>query len=548
MAEEAIISLVTRLDAWQRAKPDALAVIDYDIPQSRARGTLVRRAALTTRVLWKQILAMAAALRSQGVQRGDIVAVQLPNRHEFFVAHFALYAIGAVTSPIPPIYRKRDVARQLEVSRPVALIVPGSFGNFDYATMAIELKAEFDCIRFVLVNDGKVPAGALAWTDLLTLGASVGQASARAHFGSGAEAPGVDEMMLLNFTSGTTGQPKGVMHSTRSISSCIVYGTQRLQLGDRDVLLVAPTIGHGAGFLNGLYMAEHLQGCVVFMDAWDANFAIGIMERERVTYAPVMPTYLYDLVAQPAIRSADLKSWVTGRVSGGAISRTLMATLQEYLPQLRLCPGWGMSETLYSTCGSPDDPVDKRNFTEGNMVGDTQIEIRDATFDHVLPANTVGEIVTRGSSLFLGYYHQEDLTRAAFTADGWMKTGDLGRLDEQGYLTMVGRSKDLVIRGGENVPVVEVEQLLQEHELIAGAAVVGVPDARLGEKVCAVVELKQPGTSFTFEAMSAYLLEKRLTRHFLPEYLVVLDQLPRTPSGKIRKQDARAEALQRLQQ
>jgi cyclohexanecarboxylate-CoA ligase len=113
---------------------------------------------------------------------------------------------------------------------------------------------------------------------------------------------------------------------------------------------------------------------------------------------------------------------------------------------------------------------------------------------------------------------------------------------------MVGRSKDLVIRGGENVPVVEVEQLLQEHELIAGAAVVGVPDARLGEKVCAVVELKQPGTSFTFEAMSAYLLEKRLTRHFLPEYLVVLDQLPRTPSGKIRKQDARAEALQRLQQ
>ena len=286
----------------------------------------------------------------------------------------------------------------------------------------------------------------------------------------------------------------------------------------------------------------------MFMDAWDANFAIGIMERERVTYAPVMPTYLYDLVAQPAIRSADLKSWVTGRVSGGAISRTLMATLQEYLPQLRLCPGWGMSETLYSTCGSPDDPVDKRNFTEGNMVGDTQIEIRDATFDHVLPANTVGEIVTRGASLFLGYYHQDDLTRAAFTADGWMKTGDLGRLDEDGYLTMVGRSKDLVIRGGENVPVVEVEQLLQEHELIAGAAVVGVPDARLGEKVCAVVELKQPGTPFTFEAMSAYLLEKRLTRHFLPEYLVVLDQLPRTPSGKIRKQDARAEALQRLQQ
>jgi len=544
---QAIINLIARLDQWRQEKPEQAVLIDYDIQGSRRTGNLIRRSALTATEVWDQTLAMAVALRALGVARGDIVAVQLPNWHEFLIAHYACYAIGAVTSPISPIYRKRDVARQLELSRAGVLIVPGLFGNFDHAAMAIGIKQDLESLHTVIVVGAEPPDGALAWKDLLQAGQAPEHEAERERLGRGEDVPGLDDMMLLNFSSGTTGQPKGVMHSTRSVSSCVLPTIDRLQLSGDDVILVAPTIGHGAGFLNGLYMPTHLRAKVVYLDAWDAAFVIQVIEKERVSYGPVMPTYLYDLVTQPSLRTADLRSWITGRVSGGAISRALMVTLQEALPQLRLCPGWGMSENLYSTCGSPDDPIEKRNTTEGRCVGDCVLEIRDSSFKHALPIGEVGEIVTRASSLLLGYYGQDELTRASYTEDGWFKTGDLGRIDEDAYLVLVGRSKDLVIRGGENVPVVEVEQLLIEHPAVAGAAVIGLPDARLGEKVCAVVELKDAAQPLTFEQMTSHLAGRGLTRQFIPQYLHIVTSLPRTPSGKVRKQEVRAEALLRAE-
>ena len=541
-----IVSMLARLDRWRREKPAQQAVVDYYIHRSRESGALVRRSALTTAELWEQVLAIGVALQARGIARGDVVAVQLPNWHEFFVAHLAIYAIGAVTSPISPIYRKRDVANQLTLSGARAFIAAGRFGNFDFGAMAVELRRELPDLQTAVVVDSEAPDGAIAWSALLAAGRSPGLEKDRQRLGRGECVPGLDDMMLLNFTSGTTGQPKGVMHSTRSVSSCVMPTMDRLQLDGDSVILVAPTLGHGGGFLNGFYAPLHLGARVVYVDAWDARFVVEIIERESVTYGPVMPTYLYDLVGQLEKNKANLRSWVTGRVSGGAISRALMGSLQQMLPQLRLCPGWGMSENLYSTCGSPDDPAEKRNTTEGNRVGDCVIEIRDAGFGKTLPTGEVGEIVTRGSSQCLGYYKQEELTRQSYTADGWFKTGDLGRMDAEGYLVLVGRSKDLIIRGGENVPVVEVEQLLLEHPAIAGAAVVGVPDPRLGERVCAVVEFKPGAAPVTFDQMSGHLAAKGLTRQFIPEFLLSVEHLPRTPSGKVKKQDARSEALQRL--
>lgn len=547
MTTQAIINLIARLDQWRQEKSDQIVLTDYAIHQSRKTGTLTRRSALTATEVWNQTLAMAVSLRALGVARGDVVAVQLPNWHEFLIAHYACHAIGAATSPISPIYRNRDVARQLELSGARVLIVPGQFGNCDHAAMAMAISQEVATLRTVIVVGAEPPAGALAWKDLLRSGQAPEHEAERQRLGRGEDVPGLDDMMLLNFSSGTTGQPKGVMHSTHSVSSCVLPTIDRLQLSGDDVILVAPTLGHGGGFLNGLFMPTHLRAKVVYLDAWDAGFAIQVIEKERVTYGPVMPTYLYDLVAQPSLRTADLRSWVTGRVSGGAISRALMVTLQEILPQLRLCPGWGMSENLYSTCGSPDDPMEKRNSTEGRCVGDCVIEIRDSSFKRTLPNGEVGEIVTRASSLLLGYYGQDELTRASYTEDGWFKTGDLGRMDDEGYLTLVGRSKDLVIRGGENVPVVEVEQLLLELPAVAGAAVIGLPDARLGEKVCAVIELKDAAHPVTFEQMTAHLAGRGLTRQFIPQYLYIVASLPRTPSGKVRKQEVRADALLRFE-
>jgi len=539
----AIPDLITLLDRWQQHKPAQRAVVDYDIQHSRELHRLVERGALTTRELWEQVLGMAASLRATGIGPGEIVAVQLPNWHEFLVAHLALYAIGAVTSPISPIYRKRDLARQFALSEAVTLIVPARFGTVDFVGAALELKQEFRTLREIIVVGNDARPGTLAWNKLLQDGASPDHNAERTRIARGEHVRPTGELMLLNFTSGTTGEPKGVMHSTESIGSCMLPTIERLQLGGNTVVLVAPTLGHGGGFLNGLYLPLFAQASVAYMDAWNARTAIRIIAKERVTYAPVMPTYLYDLVNDAEIDSSDLTSWITGRVSGGAISRPLMTILQEKLPQLRLCPGWGMSENLWSTCGGPDDAFDKRTFTDGNCVGDCELEIRDPQSGERLPTGTVGEIVMRGSSLCLGYYKRPEIMQQSMTPDGWFRTGDLARLDPEGFLIVAGRTKDLILRGGENIPAVEIEQLLGEHPRVAAVAVVGVPDARLGEKVCAVIELKDPALSLSFDEMSAYLLDKKLTKHFVPEYLVLSPALPRTVSGKIRKQDARIEAL-----
>ena len=539
------VNLLACLDAWRRERPQQQAVIGYDVKRSREAGRPVRRGAVTTLELWREVLAAATGLHALGIRSGDVVAVQLPNWKEYLVAHLAAYALGAITTPISPILRQRDVSRQLEIGRAAALVVPAVFGSFDYIGMARELQAQLG-LRCVIAVGAEPGEGVVGWDAMQRDGAAETLAAERDAIARGDFVRRVDEVTVVNFSSGTSGEPKGVMHSTKTIASCIVPCIDVLQLTADDILLVVPTLGHGSGILNGLYLPLLLRATVVYLDGWDAEVALRVIDRERVTYGPVMPTYLFDLAALPSQGGVDVSSWKTGRVSGGAIPRGIMKTIQERLPGLRLCPGWGMSETFWSTCGSPDDPLDKRNSTDGRCVGDCRIEIRDPTCTRELPVGDVGDIVISSSALMLGYYRQDELTRSCFTADGWFKTGDLGRVDDEGYLTIAGRSKDLVIRGGENVPVVEVEALLMEHPKVKGVAVVGVPDARLGEKVCAVVEARDASQPLTFDEMTRFLADKQLTRHFIPQHLLLVDELPRTPVGKLMKQRVREEAARRL--
>lgn len=529
------------LDAWRQRQPDQTAVAAYDIRASVARAEPVLRTRLTTAQLWAQVLATAAALRARGLGQGDIIAVQLPNWPEFLVMFLAVYAIGGVTTPISPILRHRDVRRQLELAQAKALVVPASFGKFDYVAMAQELQAELGTKLVISVGDPVLP-GVVRLSDLQQEGQAPALAADRQAIARGDHVRGRGEMMILNFTSGTSGTPKGVMHSMHSVGSCVRPTILRLQLTPADVVLVVPTLGHGAGILNGLYLPMLLSATAVYMDGWDARTALRIVARERVSYAPVMPTYLVDLAELDWPIEDDITSWRTGRVSGGTIPREVMQRIETRIPGLRLCAGWGMSETFWSTCGGPDDPPAKRNNTEGRLVGDTRIEIRDKDLVRSLPIGEVGEILIKGSSLALGYYRQRELTENAYTPDGWFKTGDLGRLDADGYLTLVGRSKDLVIRGGENVPVVEVEALIQQHPKVRDAAIVGVPDLRLGEKVCAVVELRDATVQLSLQEMVQHLKERQLTTQFIPEQLLVVPELPRTPIGKIMKQALREQA------
>jgi cyclohexanecarboxylate-CoA ligase len=282
---------------------------------------------------------------------------------------------------------------------------------------------------------------------------------------------------------------------------------------------------------------------VVYMDRWQAGVAMRIMRAENVTYAPAMPTYLVDIMAHPDFHQASLSSWRAARVSGGPINGAVLKRMAAELPHLGLFRGWGMTEALMITGCGPHDPPEKRLATDGRPLGGARVIIRSPDSAEDCPAWITGEVLVRSESTMLGYYEQPELTGSAYTADGWLRSGDLGYLDDEGYLTIAGRIKDLVIRGGENVPVKDVEELIAELPSVRQVCVVGVPDARLGEKVCAVV---QSAGSTTLAEIRAHLISRQLTRQFIPELLVLVEHLPSSSVSKVQRDEVREIALARL--
>ncbi|MFJ2033171.1 AMP-binding protein [Streptosporangium sp. NPDC087985] len=528
--------LLELLDAWAEQCGSDAVVTDFDIARSRNSGTPHPRAALAPSSIREQVGALAAGLRREGVVRGDVVAVQLPNWHEYLVTHLALYTLGTITLPISPIYRSMDVRRQLELSEAAMLIVPMAHKQRSYVEDAVALRDELPSLSSVVVVGETGGAGDVRrWSEVLNDGRSPELEEERRSLLRGDHALGSNELMLLNFTSGTTGDPKGVMHSCATLLAGLASIARRLQLTVEDVFLVPSTLGHAAGFVNGMYLPLFLGARVVYMDDWDAGLALRIMEDCGVSYTAAMPTYLLDLLRHDDFAARDISTLSTVRVSGGPISRAMMADLHERLPNVRLCPGWGMTECLYLTSADPDDDVELRNNTDGRPFDLCQVEVRDPSSARALPEGTVGELVVRTPSMTLGYYGREDLTAAALTPDGWFKTGDLGSI-RGSHLQIAGRSKDIVIRGGENIPVVAVEQLLEQHPKVRKAAVIGVADARLGERACAVVECHGQDP-LTFDEMRRFFADRGATKHFIPELLVVTEELPLTPTGKIRKHE-----------
>lgn len=539
-------SLLQLLDRWRSSAREGHVIADYDVRSSQQARKPFCRAALNGEQLWQKVLCAATYLRLNGVRKGDIVAIQLPTWHEYLVSHLAAYAVGAVSMPVSTIFRERDLSKQLVLSQAKVLIVPAAYGTFDYCGMARRVRADIGSLQLVLAVGNGDAQGHVHWDQALATGADLTHDDLRNEIADGKYACEPGDFMLLNYSSGTTGDPKGIMHSTETVLAAISAAVARLELHQEDVLFISVTLGHAAGYLNGMYLPLYLACKVVYQDIWDPDVALHVLEDEGVTYAPAMPAFLYDLANHPRFTVTNLRNWTKARVSGSAISRPLMALLQTHVPHLRLCPGWGLSEILYASCGSPRDPDVKRNTTEGRLLDGYTVEIRDGSTWTQRPTGIAGEIVIKGPSVMLGYFRQEELTRNAFTPDGWLKTGDLGFLDDEGYLTLTGRSKELIIRGGENIPVVEVELLLRSHPLIGDAALVGVPDERLGERACAAVTRKPGQPLLEFEEMKQFLIDHRLTKQFIPEYLVYVEEMPRTSIGKIKKHELRQHVISQV--
>ncbi|HLY87739.1 MAG TPA: AMP-binding protein [Acetobacteraceae bacterium] len=459
----------------------------------------------------------ASSLVRLGVGRGDVVTVQLPNWWEFVVTAFACSKIGAVMNPVMPILRERELLYILNFCQAKVFIVPKVYRGFDYAAMAQGMRADLPHLKHVIFADGD---GETSF-DRMLLASEADRLP-----------PGLrpDDMAVLMFTSGTTGEPKGVMHTSNSLIACCKALSGRFGLDSSDVLLVASPVGHMTGYAAIVLLSVYLGGTMILQDIWEAKRGVGLMAREGVTYTAASTPFLSDIcdaVKAGAPQPKSLRSFLCG---GAPIPSVLIDRAADELG-LKVCSLWGMTEVLSGTLTEPARAAEKSAGTDGRSLEGMEVRIVD-TEGRALPAGESGRLLVRGAQMFKGYYKRPELP--TFDSEGWFDSGDLAYMDKDGYIRISGRVKDILIRGGENVPVVEIENLLYKHPAVSAVAVVGFPDSRLGERGCAFI-VPRDGSRVDLAAVQAYLGEAKMAKQFWPERVEVVAELPRTASGKIQK-------------
>ena len=459
----------------------------------------------------------ASSLRKLGLGPGDVVTVQLPNWWEFVVAAFACSKIGAIMNPVMPILRERELLYILNFCEAKVFIVPKVYRGFNYSAMAEGMRGELPYLKHLIVVDGENDS---SFERALLATEPVGKSAD----------PRPDDMSVLMFTSGTTGEPKGVIHTSNSLIGCTKALTERFGLDASDVLLVASPVGHMTGYAAIVLLSVYLGGTMVLQDVWEPKHGVSLMAREGVTYTAASTPFLSDIcdvVKAGAPSPASLRSFLCG---GAPIPSVLIERAASELG-IKVCSLWGMTEVLAATLTEPSRASDKSPTTDGRPLEGMEVRIID--FDgKPVPTGQSGRLLVRGCQMFTGYYKKSELK--TFDAEGWFDSGDLAYMDGEGYIRISGRVKDVLIRGGENVPVVEIENLLYKHPAVAAVAVVGYPDARLGERGCAFI-VPKPGSTIDLPAMQAYLAECKMAKQFWPERVELVADLPRTASGKIQK-------------
>ena len=506
------------LEACLAQVPDQLALTSI-----RVEDDAVRR--FTYRELARLADRVAVGLSRLGIGRNDVVAMQLPNCWQFSVLYLACSRIGAVLNPLMHIFRERELGFMLRHGEAKLLVVPKVFRGFDHEGMARRLAVDLPALEHIVVVGGEGPDSFDARLAVPRWEAADDAAAVLA-----AHRPGPDDITQLIYTSGTTGEPKGVMHSANTLMSNILPYAERLALGERDVVLMASPMAHQTGFMYGLMMPICLRASAVLMDTWEPRRAVRAIREEGASFTMASTPFLTDLTRTVREDGLDVPSLKVFLCAGAPIPGALVGQAQTVLGS-RIVSAWGMTENGAVTLTQLDDPPARACETDGRPLPGAEIRIGDHE-GRALPAGEVGRLLVRSCSNFGGYLHRPQWN--ATDAEGWFDTGDLARMDEAGYIRISGRSKDVVIRGGENIPVVEIEAELYQHPAVALAAIVGYPDERLGERACAIVVTK-PGQTLDLAGMVEFLKQRKVALQYIPERLIVRAEMPATPSGKIQK-------------
>ena len=506
------------LDAAVAASPDklALSAVRQDGGEPR-QFTYRQLATLADR--------MAVGLSRLGVGHNDVVAMQLPNWWQFNLLYLACSRIGAVLNPLMPIFRERELSFMLGHSEAKVLVVPKQFRNFDHETMARSLRTQLPELAHIIVIGGD---GEDDFDTLLTKPEWEKQADAPKILTS--NRPRADDITQLLYTSGTTGEPKGVMQSSNTLLSNIIPYAQRMKLAKDDVVLMASPMAHQTGFMYGLMMPIVLGARVVLQDIWDPARTTELIRREDVTFTMASTPFLTDLTHAVAETGRDVPSLKTFLCAGAPIPGPLVEQARKILG-VKIVSAWGMTENGAVTTIKLDDEDVRAFTTDGCPLPGTEVKVVDVD-GKALPAGETGKLLVRSCSNFVGYLKRPEWNNT--DADGWFDTGDVARMDAAGYLRITGRSKDVIIRGGENIPVVEIEALLYKHPAVAQVAIVAYPDERLGERACAVI-VPRSGRTIDFASMTEFLRQQKIAQQYLPERLILRESMPATPSGKIQK-------------
>lgn len=487
--------------------------------------------------LWDDSISIALGLRQLGVAKNDVVACQLPNWAEFTLLYLACNRLGAVLNPLMPIFRERELEFMLNHGEAKVFVVPKIFRGFDHEQMAQRLQKKLPKLQHIVVVDGAQDNNFQRC--LLQHGLSL-DAPTQAWLDT--QHSQADDITQLIFTSGTTGEPKGVMHSSNSLFANIIPYAQRLKLSQKDVILMASPMAHQTGFMYGLIMPIYLQACAILQDIWQVDTAIALINQYQVSFTMASTPFLNDLSNAVTAQQTPVASLKTFLCAGAPIPSPLVKKARENMG-VKVVSAWGMTECGAVTLTQIDDDDERAFNTDGTPLTGVEIRIVDR-HGQDKAQGVAGRLLIRTCSNFGGYLKRPHLNET--DAEDWFDTGDIAYQDKQGYIRISGRKKDVIIRGGENIPVAEIESLLYQHPNIALIALVAYPDERLGERACAIVKLKDPTQALHLSDILEFLQPYQLAKQYLPERLEVWQDIAMTPSGKIQKFKLREQLQQHL--
>lgn len=483
----------------------------------------------------------AHGLIESGITPGDVVSVQLPNWYEYVVVLLATARVGAVSNPLIPIYRDHEIGHMAAEASSRILFITGEFRGFDYVRMLERLRPDLpDLDRAVVVRGTAETDGFTSWEEFMEQGR---RRRAQDPVDLDALRPDPNDLALIMFTSGTTGRPKGVMHTHNTVLAGALPWPDRLGMDHTTTVHMASTFGHLTGYMYGVALPIMVGATGVFQQLWDREEFAELVERHGINHTSGATPFLHDIVTLAETTGRDLSSLRRFCCMGAPIPPSLLTRAKELLPNMSAFGGWGQTECCLVTMGHPEDPEEKLFSSDGSPLDGMEIRVLDLD-GTVLPANTEGRLQVRGPFLFRGYMGQLDKTREEFDGD-WFDTGDIATIDEGGYVRLAGRTKDIIIRGGENIPVAYVEDVLFQHPDIDTVAVVAVPHPRLQEIAAAVVVMKDGAEQLTLESLRDFVQDKGLAKPYWPEQVQVIAEFPRTPSGKIQKFQIRRQLAER---